>query len=93
MIDHMLGDLVGTCCFAYMDVLVFSKGSQQLAEDLPKVLAALSQSGLRIKHSKCRFYKEQYSFLGNLVLLDEYYIDHTRHKLSQLLELPSTRPK
>lgn len=71
MIDNVIGDLVAVCCVAYMkDVLVLSKDREQHKKDIDEVLAALLVSDLRMKPSKCGFYREEIFFLGNLVLKD-----------------------
>ena len=75
MINQVLGCLIGVCCVAYMDdILVFSRSKEQHTADVCKVLAALSKAWLHLKLSKCEFYKEEVSFLGNLVLKDGHSI-------------------
>ena len=75
MIDDALGELVGICCVAYMDnILVFSPTLEQHNLDVKKVLRALANHKLHLKPSKCEFYCNEVSFLGNLVLKDGHAI-------------------
>ena len=68
MIDNTLGSLVGTCCIAYLDnILVFSPSVEQHHKDLKSVFKALHSRSLKLKMSKCEFFKEQVSFLGNII--------------------------
>ena len=69
MIDTVLRMLVGVCCVVYMDdILVFSPSCEQHTKVIAKVLFALSSNGFKLKPSKCEFYKDQVSFMGNIIL-------------------------
>lgn len=75
MINHVLGDLVRSCCAAYMDViLVFSKGCKQHTANIKRVLAALSSSNPRLKPSKCELYQEEVFLFGKVILRDGHAI-------------------
>ena len=52
----------------------FSPSLKKHTADTCKVFAALSKAWLHLKLSKCKFYKEEVSFLGNLVLKDGHAI-------------------
>ena len=68
MIDNTLGSLVGTYCIAYLDnILFFSPSVEQHHKDLNSVFKALHNRSLRVKMYKCEFFKEQVSFLGNII--------------------------
>ena len=64
MIDNTLSLLLGNCCIAYMDyILVFSPLEDQHKLDLEKVMLALSCWLLKLKRSKCNFFKKKSIFL------------------------------
>ena len=91
MIDQVLGNLVGLCCVAYMDdILVFSKSHHQHSKDLQKVLHALSNAKLYLKASKCKFYKDEVTFLGNLVLKDGHAVCPDKKKAIKEWGVPRT---
>ena len=56
------------------DILVFSPTREQHTLDVKKVLRALANHKLHLKPSKCEFYRNEVSFLGNLVLKDGHAI-------------------
>ena len=69
MIDDTLGSLLGSCCVAYMDdILFFSPSEEQHKLDLEKVLLALISQSLVLKRSKPEFFKKKATFLGSIFL-------------------------
>ena len=94
MIDTVLGMLVGVCCVAYMDdILVFSPSREQHTKDFVKVLSALSRHNLKLKPSKCEFYKDQVSFLGNLILKDGHAVCPDKLRAIKEWGVPRTTTK
>ena len=71
MINQVLEYLFGFCCIAYMgDILIFSPICGQHTKDVQKLMEALAKACLYLKPSKCNFYKNEVSFLENLILKD-----------------------
>ena len=72
------------------DILGFSRSKEQHTADVCKVLAAISKAWLHLKLSKCKFYKEEVSFLGNLVLKDGHAICPDKLKAIKEWGVPCT---
>lgn len=92
MIDNTLGSLVGSCCIAYLDnIIVFSPLVEQHKEDLKKAFEALNAQNLHLKPSKCEFFKNKISFLGNIIF--ENGQEACPDKIKDVLDwkTPSTR--
>ena len=68
-IEHCLGDFCNNFAAPYLeDLLIFSKSFQQ-------VLQRLKKHGIKIKPSKCKFFKREVSYLGQLVSAEGYTVD------------------
>ena len=53
---------------AYLDdILIYSRTEKEHLEMLDKAFKHLLKAGLKIKLSKCSFFKEQMHYLGHLV--------------------------
>ena len=54
---------------AYLDdVIIFSKSPEQHLKHIQIVLIRLKQAKLRLKKSKCLFFKEELHYLGHLLM-------------------------
>lgn len=63
MIDQVLNPILGTCCIAYLDdILVFLKDQVSHAHHLTQVFELLSAHNLKLKDSKCEFFKSKVTF-------------------------------
>lgn len=68
LMQVILGDLVPKQCLIYLDdIIVHGKSVQEHNTNLRKVLQRLLQANLRLKNEKCRFLKEEVSFLGHII--------------------------
>ena len=56
-----------TCLIYLDDVIVFGKTFQEHVERLSEVLSKLQHAGLKLKPSKCHFFRKSVVFLGHLV--------------------------
>ena len=54
----------------YLDDIIFSKNELEHLEHLEKVFCQLRKAGLKMKHSKCDFFKSEIHYLGHLVSAD-----------------------
>lgn len=71
VMDCILRDLVGGCCFVYMDdIIIFSSSLQEHAKHLALVLAKLREARLKIQLDKCEFFRKETQFLGHTVSED-----------------------
>ena len=49
------------------DVVVYSSTPEEHLKDLEKVLVKLGKAGLKVKLSKCQFFRQKLSFLGHVI--------------------------
>ena len=54
----------------YLDDIIFSKNELEHLEHLEEVFCGLRQAGLKLKCSKCYFFKSQIHYLGHLISAD-----------------------
>ena len=66
--DSVLRDLTLSCVLVYLDnITVFSSTFANHLNHLCSVFQRLRETGLKLKPSKCSFFKEQLEFLGHKV--------------------------
>ena len=66
--DGILGDLKMSCVLVYLDdITVFSRTFQEHLSHLRLVFDCLRTAGLKLKPSKCSFFKTEMEFLGHHV--------------------------
>ena len=69
--ENCLGDLHLNWCIIYLDdIIVYSKMPEEHIKRLTGVFEKLSKVGLKLKLSKCEFFKERISYLGRIVSRD-----------------------
>ena len=52
------------------DIIIFSKNEMEHLEHLEEVFHQLRKTGLKMKHSKCDFFKSEIHYLGHLIFAD-----------------------
>ena len=68
LMHNCLGDLNMTWCVVYLDdIIVFSDNPKDHIVGLEAVFQKLASAGLKLKPSKCFFFKEEIDYLGHLV--------------------------
>ena len=68
LMHNCLGDLNITWCVVYLDdIMVFSDNPKDHIVRLEAVFKKLATAGLKLKPSKCFFFKEEIDYLGHLV--------------------------
>ena len=71
LMESCLGEMHLKWCIIYLDdIIVFSKMPEEHIERLRGVFEKLSAAGLRLKPSKCDFFKSQIAYLGLIVSKD-----------------------
>ena len=67
----ILYDLLYKICICYLDdINVFAATPHELIDHLDRVFTRLRERGLKVKPSKCVFFKSPIKFLGHLVSAD-----------------------
>lgn len=68
LMNKVLQDLIGKCCFVYIDdIVVYSRDIHQHFQDLKKVFAALESAGLTLNLKKCKLVRKSLTFLGHVI--------------------------
>ncbi len=68
LMENCLGELNLTWCIVYLDdIIIFSQTPEEHLERLEAVFKKLSAAGLKLKPSKCNFFKKELTYLGHLI--------------------------
>ena len=87
LMESFLGEMILKWCIIYLDdIIVFSKTPEEHIERLRGVFKKLSAAGLRLKLSKCDFFKSRITYLGHIVSKDG--IETEKKKVINIQEWP-----
>ena len=87
LMESCLGEMHLKWCIIYLDdIIVFSKTPEEHTERLRGVFEKLSAAGLRLKLSKCEFFKSRITYLGHIVSKDG--IEAEKKKVITIQEWP-----
>ena len=68
LMESCLGELHLNWCIIYLDdIIVFSKTPEEHLERLQGIFDKLATAGLKLKPSKCGFFKSKITYLGHIV--------------------------
>lgn len=68
VMDEVLKDLQNKICMVFMDdIIIFSVGLQEHAQNLKLVFSKLREANLKIQLDKCEFLRKEVEFLGHIV--------------------------
>ena len=68
LMERCMGDLNLKECLIFLDdILIFSESFKEHIERLETVFSRLNQHGLKLKGSKCEFFKRSVKYLGHVV--------------------------
>ena len=68
LMESCLGDLHLNWCIIYLDdIIIFSQTPEEHIKRLRGVFAKLASAGLKLKPSKCEFFKKRITYLGHVV--------------------------
>ena len=71
LMQSCLGNLHLCYCIIYLDdVIVFSKTLEEHVFRLRALFEKLKQAGLKLKSSKCEFFRQELTYLGHVVSKD-----------------------
>ena len=86
-VEKALGDYNNRICQSYVDdVVVFSETFEEHVERSDKVLKRLRENGLKINHSKCKFFRNRVKYLGHVV--SEHGVETDPDKTQALRDWP-----
>ena len=87
LMETCLGDLHLNWCIIYLDdVVIFSKSPEEHIEWLDAVLTKIEDAGLKLKPSKCEFFKCRIAYLGHIV--SDKGIETDPKKIEAILKWP-----
>ena len=68
LMDNCLGELNMNWCIVYLDyIIIFSSDAASHIERLEAVFQKLAKAGLKLKPSKCEYFKKRIKYLGHIV--------------------------
>ena len=74
--EYCLGDYQDNFAVPYLDdLLIFSKTFEEHLNHIKLVLQRLKKHGIKIKPSKCNFFKREVSYLGKFISAEGYTVD------------------
>ena len=63
--NEVLSGLIGNCVMVYIDdVIIYSKTFKDHLRHLQEVFYRLEEAGLKLKPSKCQFFRKEILYLG-----------------------------
>ena len=87
LMESCLGDLHLQQCIIYLDdIIIFSKTPEEHLGRLRNVFQKLREAGLKLKPSKCEFFKQEIKYLGHVVSKDGIATDNS--KIQAIIEWP-----
>ena len=91
LMENCLGDLHLNWCIIYLDdIIVYSKTPEEHLERLEAVFKKIAKAGLKLKASKCEFFKSEITYLGHIVSNNGIATDPKKIKAIQLWPRPTT---
>ena len=87
--ENCLGDLNLNWCIIYLDdVIIFSKTPKEHIQRLRGVFQKFWEAGLKLKPSKCEFFRNRISYLGHIVSKDGIETDPKKVKAIKNWPIP-----
>ncbi|RWS01061.1 pol polyprotein-like protein, partial [Dinothrombium tinctorium] len=91
MMDTALNEVRFDCAKAFIDdCLVHSKKREEHLRDLEKTLKCIEKANIKLRPSKCEFFKEKITFLGHVISKDGIEIGEDRVKAILDISEPKT---
>ena len=90
LMESYLGELHLKWCIIYLDdIIIFSKNPDDHITWLEGVFEKLAKAGLKLKPSKCKFFKPSLKYLGHIVSKDGIATDP--HKIEAIRNWPTPK--
>ena len=90
LMETCVGDLHLNWCIIYLDdVVIFSRMPEEHLEQLDAVFTEIGEAGLKLKPSKCEFFKCRIAYLGHIVL--DKGIETDPKKIQAIVDWPEPK--
>ena len=90
LMESCLGELHLECCIIYLDdIIIFSKNPDDHITQFEGLFEKFAKAGLKLKPSKCEFFKSSLKYLGHIVSEDGIATDP--HKIEAICNWPTPR--
>ena len=89
LMETCLGDMHLNWCIYLDDVIVFSKTPEERITRLRGVFQKLREAGLKLKPSKCEFFKDRIAYLGHIV--SKARVETDPKKIADIQEWPQPK--
>ena len=89
LISMVLQDCSGFSMAYLDDIIIFSKNEVDHIKHIETIFQKLKAAGLKLKKSKCDFFKSEMHYLGHLISVDE--IQPLAEKLDSIWDMPKLR--
>lgn len=67
-LDNILRDLIGKCCYVYIDdIIIFGEDEETHLNNIKKVFETLEKANMKVQINKCEFFKNEVEYLGFIV--------------------------
>ena len=74
--EHCLDGLRDDICIPYIDgIILFSQKFEDRVDHIRKVLRRLREHGVKLKPKKCRLFKREFNYLGQIVSESGYRLN------------------
>jgi len=88
LMSNVLSDFLWRICLCYLDdIVIYARTQAELLERIHMVLLRLRHVGLKVKQSKCEFFKTEIHFLGHLI--SNKSVQPLPHKVAAIKEWPT----
>ena len=86
LMNQVLQGLDFTIAYLY-DIVIFSNNKVENLQHLETVFKRLQDAGLKLKESKCDFFRSQIHYLGHMLLAEGIQLLH--EKLNSITNMPA----
>ena len=90
--QHLMNKVLDNCSFAMMyldDIIIFSNSEEEHLSHIEEIFRRLEAEDLKMKRSKCDFFKKHIHYLGHLILADG--VRPLKDKLDTIRDMPAPR--
>ena len=90
LMDTVLKGLQWQRCLVYLDIIIFGKNFDDTLQNLRMVMDRLKAAGLKLKASKCQWFKRSVKYLGHVVSSKGLQCDPEKIEAVQNWPVPQT---